>query len=90
MFLMHRVSPGGVPFHVLNRAVGRRTFFESATDYEGFVETGAETLRIRRMRICGCCVMPNHWHFVLWPEHDGELAGVRASVTRGRPYGDDA
>jgi putative transposase len=71
---MHRVSPGGVPFHVLNRAVGRRTVFESAADYEGFVETVAETLRIRRMRICGYCVMPSHWHMVLWPEHDGELS----------------
>jgi len=74
MSRMHRVSPGGVPFHVLNRAVGRRTVFESAADYEGFIETVAETLRIRRMRICGYCVMPSHWHMVLWPEHDGELS----------------
>src|SRR5580698_8750336 len=20
-----------------------------------------------------CCVMPNHWHMVLWPRHDGNL-----------------
>jgi len=25
------------------------------------------------MRICAYSLMPNHWHLVLWPEHDGEL-----------------
>jgi len=59
---------------VLNRAVGRRTLFASAADYEAFVETVAEALRTRPMRICGYCVMPNHWHMVLWPEHDGDLS----------------
>jgi putative transposase len=62
-----------LPFHVLNRAVGRRTVFESAADYSEFVNVLAEALRTRPMRICGYCVMPNHWHVVLWPEHDGDL-----------------
>ena len=70
----NRAAPGGFPFHVLNRAVGRRTLFASAADYEAFVETVAEALRTRPMRICGYCVMPNHWHMVLWPEHDGDLS----------------
>jgi hypothetical protein len=42
---MHRAAPGGVPFHVLNRAGGRRNFFESTADDEGVVETVAETPR---------------------------------------------
>jgi len=25
------------------------------------------------MRILSYCVMPNHWHFVLWPPREGEL-----------------
>ena len=35
------------------------------------------------MRICAYCLMPNHWHMVLWPENDGELAAFmqRLSVT---------
>jgi putative transposase len=77
----HRIAPGGVPFHVLNRPVGRRTVFESAADYAGFIETVAETLRSRRMRICGYCVMPNHWHMVLWPEHDGDLSAFLQHLT---------
>ena len=26
------------------------------------------------MRILGYCLMPNHWHLVLWPRRDGELS----------------
>jgi putative transposase len=81
MSRLPRVAPGGVPFHVLNRSVGRRTIFESAADYECFIGTVAETLRIRRMRICGYCVMPNHWHMVLWPKQAGELSAFLQHLT---------
>jgi putative transposase len=70
-----------LPFHVLNRSVGRRTVFDSPADYEAFIENVAETLRTRRMRICGYCVMPNHWHMVLWPERDGELSAFLQHLT---------
>jgi REP-associated tyrosine transposase len=33
------------------------------------------------MRICGFCLMPNHWHLVLWPEADGDLARFMQRVT---------
>jgi hypothetical protein len=35
-------------------------------------------------RLLACCLMPNHWHLVLWPREDGELSQyVRwPSVTR--------
>jgi putative transposase len=26
------------------------------------------------MRLCGYCLMPNHWHLLLWPRKDGELS----------------
>ncbi|NLY00751.1 MAG: hypothetical protein GXY83_32045 [Rhodopirellula sp.] len=40
-----------------------------------------ETSRIRRLRICAYCLMPNHWHFVVWPERDGELAAFMQQLT---------
>jgi putative transposase len=64
---------GGMVFHVLNRGVNRRTLFHDAGDYEAFVADVLETLRTRPMRICGFCLMPNHWHMVLWPEKDGQV-----------------
>jgi putative transposase len=77
----NRYAPGGMVFHVLNRGVGRRTLFETDSDYAAFEKVLAETLRIRPMRICAYCLMPNHWHFVLWPEKDGDLPAFMQQLT---------
>lgn len=69
-----RAAPGGFVYHVLNRGVGRMRLFDKARDYEAFEETLAETLAKVPLRVCGYCVMPNHWHFVVWPEADDQLA----------------
>jgi putative transposase len=61
-------------FHVLNRGVGRMRIFEGDRDYEAFGRVVEETLRVAPMRICAYCWLPNHWHFVLWPEADGDLS----------------
>jgi putative transposase len=68
-----RIAPGGMVFHVLNRGVGRMQLFGKERDYEAFEEMIEKTLQTRAMRICAYCLMPNHWHFVLWPERDGQL-----------------
>jgi putative transposase len=69
-----RVAPGGTVFHALNRGVGRMKIFSTDRDYFAFEETVEETLRLYPMRILAYCLMPNHWHFVLWPEKDGDLS----------------
>jgi putative transposase len=33
------------------------------------------------MRICAYAVMPNHWHLLLWPKRDGELASFMQRLT---------
>ena len=33
------------------------------------------------MRVCAYSLMPNHWHFVLWPENDGDLAAFMQKLT---------
>ena len=33
------------------------------------------------MRICAYCLMPNHWHLALWPEHDGDLSAFMQQMT---------
>ena len=69
-----RAVPGNMVFHVLNRGVGRQRLFDKPADYIAFEEVLDETLGKVPMRICNYCIMPNHWHFVLWPEQDGDLA----------------
>jgi putative transposase len=68
-------------FHVLNRAVGRRDLFEKDGDYLAFQRVLEETMRTRPMRVCAYCLMPNHWHFVLWPECDGDLPTFMQQLT---------
>jgi len=68
-------------FHVLNRGVGRRTLFEKDGDYAAFERAIEESVRIRPMRLCAYCLMPNHWHFVVWPERDGDLSAFMQQLT---------
>ena len=76
-----RVAPGGMVFHVLNRGVGRQRLFDKPADYAAFESIVEETLSKQPMRICSYCLMPNHWHFVLWPQNDGDLAAFLQRMT---------
>ncbi len=69
-----RVATGNYVYHVLNRAVGRNTLFETEEDYDSFL-TVVEQARDRAdCRLLSFCVMPNHWHLVLWPVGDNDLS----------------
>ena len=76
-----RASVGEVISHVLNRANGRLPIFEKPGDYEAFERILAEGHERFTTRILAYCVMPNHWHLVLWPRRDGELSAFMAWVT---------
>jgi putative transposase len=69
-----RVSTGGFAYHVLNRAVARERIFRTAKDYEAFEKVLGEAKARLPMRLVAWCVMPNHWHLVLWPRVDGDLS----------------
>jgi putative transposase len=68
-------------YHVINRGVGRQQLFFTDDDYLAFERVIVETLSKRSMRILGYCLMPNHWHFVLWPEKDGDLGRFMQRLT---------
>jgi len=76
-----RVVPGGMVFHVLNRGVGRMRLFDKDADFEAFERVLDKTLETRPMRIVAYCLMPNHWHLVLWPERNGDLAAFMQKLT---------
>jgi putative transposase len=76
-----RRAPGGIIYHVLNRAAGRGELFRSDEDYASFVRVLDQTLRSTPMRVCAFCVMPTHWHLVLWPERRGDLARFMQKLT---------
>jgi putative transposase len=47
--------------------------FEDAQAYRSFMRALQEGQERTSIRLLAYCVMPNHWHFVLWPKADGEL-----------------
>jgi len=69
-----RSTPGGVIFHALNRGNNRSALFTTASDYLAFTTVVKESLLIVPIRVLAYCLMPNHWHFVLWPETDDQLS----------------
>ena len=68
-------------FHVLNRGVARMQLFEKPADYQAFEQVLRDALDPSPMRICAYAVMPNHWHLLLWPQCDGELAMFMQRLT---------
>ena len=64
---------GGMVTHVLNRSNGRMTLFSHSGDYDAFERTLEQAHARTPVRILSYCVMPNHWHLVLWPRGDGDL-----------------
>jgi putative transposase len=69
-----RIATGGYVYHALNRAVGRATIFEKLDDYAAFEEVLREGNDRIDIRLLAFCLMPNHWHLVLWPREDGDLS----------------
>lgn len=60
-------------YHVLNRANGGMELFGKDKDFEAFEKIISEAKDRFSMRILNYCLMPNHWHFILFPRTDGDL-----------------
>jgi putative transposase len=70
----HRAAEGGYVYHVLNRANARMTIFRNDADYEAFERALADAVAREQTRLLAYCLLPNHWHLVVWPRKDGELS----------------
>jgi len=76
-----RVDVGNVVYHVINRGNFRSLLFEDRLAYDDFMSLVADALPVAPMRILAYCLMPNHWHLVLYPENDGDLSRFMHWVT---------
>ena len=61
-------------YHVMNRAAKRSILFANASDYLLFERTLEIALARLPMRLLAYCLMPTHWHLLLWPRQDGEIS----------------
>ncbi len=69
-----RAAVGGICYHVLNRGNGRARVFHNDADYRAFLDLIAQAAERISMRVPAFCLMPNHFHLLLWPRHDQDLS----------------
>jgi REP element-mobilizing transposase RayT len=70
MARQRRVTLANHVYHVMNRAAKRSVLFGNASDYLQFERTLESALARLPMRILAYCMMPTHFHLLLWPRHD--------------------
>jgi putative transposase len=69
-----RAAVGGYCYHVLNRGNERARVFHDDDDYHAFVALLRQACARVPMRLLGFCLMPNHFHLVVWPPGDDDLS----------------
>lgn len=70
-----------IVYHVINRANARVPIFIVDDDYLAFERIIEEAKERESMRILAYCIMPNHWHLVLYPQNDGDLSKFMGWLT---------
>lgn len=71
---IERVDIGDNIYHVINRANARARIFDTDADYKQFENILEEAVEKFNMKLLAYCVMPNHFHLVLYPRADGDLS----------------
>ena len=69
-----RASVGDVCYHVVNRGNARGEVYHKDDDYAAFVTLIGQACERLPMRVLAYCLMPSHFHLVLWPRGDGDLS----------------
>lgn len=69
-----RAAEGGLIYHALNRANAGLALFDTDDDYAAFEQVLAQAVARHEMRLLAYCLMPDHFHLVLWPREDGDLS----------------
>jgi putative transposase len=69
-----RTTPAGFVYHVLNRANARQTIFQKDGDYEAFLRVLILAVEREPIRLLSFCVLPNHWHLLVWPKTDDAVS----------------
>lgn len=76
-----RTDVGGEVYHILNRANARVQIFDNDEDYKIFENILGDAVKRFDMRLLAYCLMPNHWHLVVYPKQDGDLARFMGWLT---------
>ena len=61
-------------YHVYNRGCNRGPIFANDGNYAFLLRRAKGFLADCSLSVIACCLMPNHYHFLLCPGSDGELS----------------
>ena len=78
-----RFCPDGVPQHIVNRGNLRAPIFHEPADYLGFLAALTDAADRTTVRLLAFCLMPNHWHLVLWPVDGSQISAYMQVVMNG-------
>lgn len=81
MSRLPRIDVGNEIYHVINRANARLPIFFQEEDYKLFESIFEQGQVKYNMRILAYCLMPNHFHLVLYPHRNGDLQKFMQWVT---------
>ncbi len=76
----NRFFPDGVPQHVVNRGNRRSQVFRDRLDYLEFLAALTDAGNRTVVRLVSFCLMPNHFHLVLWPNQGVEVSAYMQVV----------
>jgi putative transposase len=65
----------------MNRGARRLRLFERDADYQSFLGCLILGLHEIPLRLLAYCVMPNHFHLVVWPAETGQISRFMKLVT---------
>ncbi|MBL7045101.1 MAG: transposase [Parcubacteria group bacterium] len=68
-------------YHVINRSNARAKIFHTEDDYKHFEKLLQDGKDMVDMRIVGYCIMPNHFHLILYPKRDGDMGEYMRWIT---------
>lgn len=66
---------------MLNRGNDRQAIFRKEQDYAAFCQLLLDGKQRVEVELFAFCLMPNHWHLVVRPRRDGDLARYLSWVT---------
>lgn len=77
-----RVDIAGAVYHVINWANARWRIFRTQKDYAAVLDALEETKEQFRLDIFSFCIMPNHWHFAVRPNRQGDMGRFFGTFTQ--------
>ena len=82
MARLPRISPAGVPVHLIQRGNNRHTCFGALEDYSVYVGWLKEYSKKYAVDIHAWVLMTNHVHLLCTPQQDGAVSLMMQSISR--------